>query len=142
MRFENNSQYEDIINMPRHMSKTHPQMPLSDRAAQFSPFAALTGHSAAIQETARLTDDFSELDEDGKAQLDETLRLIRERLPRKPEIEVIYFQPDLKKAGGAYVTVRGRVKKIDDYHRRIVLMDGTELSIENIFAVEFRDNPS
>ena len=137
MRYEKESEYEDIINMPRHESAAHPRMPLSDRAAQFSPFAALTGHGAAIQETARLTDTFSELDEDRKKQLDELLRLIRESQSLHPEIEVTYFQPDAKKSGGAYVTARGRVKKIDDYYRRIVFEDGTVIPMESIFSIDF-----
>lgn len=136
MRFEKASEYEDIIDMPHHVSGTHPQMPLSDRAAQFSLFAALTGHGAAIRETARLTDDFSELDEDRKEQLDELLWLIRENHSRQPEIEIIYFQPDSRKSGGAYVTARGRVKKIDDYYRRIVFADGTVIPMESIFSIE------
>ena len=139
MRYEKESEYEDIINMPRHVSKTHPQMPLSDRAAQFSPFAALTGHGAAIRETARLTEDFLELDEDRKRRLDELLWLIRENQVRQPEIEVTYFQPDSKKSGGAYMTVRGRVKKIDDYYHRIVFADGAVIPMETIFSIEFQD---
>ena len=139
MKFEKDSEYEDIINMPHHVSTTHPQMPLTDRAAQFSPFAALTGHGAAIQETARLTDAFRELDEDRKVQLDELLQLIRENQSRKSEIEVTYFQADSKKSGGAYVTVQGRVKKIDDYNHRILFADGTEVLMENILAIEYLD---
>lgn len=128
--------YDDIIHLPRHVSSRHPQMSLADRAAQFSPFAALTGHEAAIQETARLTDEFIELDEDQKAQLDERLRLLKENQFRKPEIEVTYFQPDGKKSGGAYVTVRGRVKKIDEYGRSIVFVDGTMIPMERVFSIE------
>ena len=139
MRFEKDSEYEDIIDMPHHVSTTHPQMPLSDRAAQFSPFAALTGHSAAIQETARLTDAFQELDEDRITQIDEQLQFIRENQSRKPEIDVTYFHPDSKKSGGAYVTVQGRVKKIDDYYHRVVFTDGTEILMESILAIECLD---
>lgn len=128
--------YDDIIHLPHHVSSRHPQMSLADRAAQFSPFAALTGHEAAIRETARLTDVFVELDDDRKAQLDEQLRLLKENQFREPEIEVTYFQPDEKKSGGAYVTARGRLKKIDEYGRRIVFMDGTMISVEQVFSIE------
>lgn len=103
--------YDDIIHLPHPVSPRHPQMPLADRAAQFSPFAALTGHDAAIRETARLTDSPVELEESGKEQLDRQLLLVQENLAQKPEIEVTYFQPDEKKSGGVYVTVCGRVKK-------------------------------
>lgn len=128
-------QYDDIINLPHHVSARHPQMPLADRAAQFSPFAALTGHEAAIKETARLTDAFVELDEDRKAELDEQLRLIKENQLQMPEIEVTYFQPDGKKTGGAYRTVRGRVKKVDEYSRQVLFMDGEVLSVEHLYSI-------
>ena len=114
--------YDDIIHLPHHVSTAHPPMPAADRAAQFSPFAALTGHEAAIRETARLTDERAELDENAKAVLDEKLRMIQEMLPAHPEITVTYFQPDAKKSGGAYVSVTGRVKKLDLY--RQCLFDG------------------
>ena len=135
MSFVNDHKYDDIINLPRPVSARHPQMPLPDRAAQFSPFAALTGHDAAIRETARLTDTFVELDEGRKQELDEQLQLIKENQSQKPEIEVTYFQPDLKKSGGAYMTFRGRVKKIDEYNHRILFTDGTVLSMETLFFI-------
>ena len=135
MSFVNDHKYDDIINLPHPVSARHPQMPLPDRAAQFSPFAALTGHDAAIRETARLTDTFVELDEGRKQELDEQLQLIKENQSQKPEIEVTYFQPDLKKSGGAYMTFRGRVKKIDEYNHRILFTDGTALSMETLFFI-------
>lgn len=143
MSFKNDHKYDDIINLPHHVSARHPQMSLSDRAAQFSPFAALTGHDAAIRETARLTDAFAELDEGRKAELDEQLQLIKENQSQKPEIEVTYFQPDLTKSGGAYMTFRGRVKKVDEYNRRIIFTDGTDLPMETLFSIRgelFREN--
>lgn len=127
--------YDDIIHLPHHVSKKHPQMSLLNRAAQFSPFAALTGHEDAINETARLTESFIELDEDKKEQLDEQLRLIRENLKQQPECEITYFKPDEKKDGGTYVTAHGRVKKIDEYERRIIFTDGTVLPIGHIFSI-------
>lgn len=136
MSDERGNKYDDMIGMPHHVSTRHPQMSLADRAAQFSPFAALTGHEAAILETARQTDAFIELDDDRKAQLDEQLCLLKESQFQRPEIKVTYFQPDAKKSGGAYMTVCGRVKKIDEYGHRIVFADGTVILAERIFAIE------
>lgn len=134
--------YDDIISLPHPVSKRHPQMSLLNRAAQFSPFAALTGHDAAIRESARLTDTLMELDEDLKEQLDEKLRLLRENLSQKPEIEATYFQPDERKNGGAYVTVRGQVKKIDEYGHRILFTDGTSFPLEHLFSLDGELFPS
>ena len=128
-------QYDDIIDLPHHVSPRHPQMPPADRAAQFSPFAALTGHEAAIKETARLTEAFAELDEDRKEELDEQLRLMKENQSQTPEIEVTCFRPDRQKAGGAYETVRGRVKKVDEYSRRVLLTDGTIIPVEHLYSI-------
>lgn len=135
MNLKGEHKYDDIINLPHYVSKKHPSMSLLNRAAQFSPFAALTGHNDAIQETARLTNSFIELSEDRKRQLDERLQLIRENLELEPEIEAIYFQPDGRKDGGAYVTVCGRVKRINGQERRIVFTDGTVLPIDYLFEI-------
>lgn len=135
MNLKDEHQYDDIINLPHHVSKKHPPMSLLSRAAQFSPFAALTGHNDAIQETARLTDSFIELSEERKEQLNEQLQLIRENLEQEPEIEVIYFRPDSRKDGGEYVTVCGRVKKISEHERRIFFTDGTVLPIDYLFEI-------
>ena len=134
--------YDDIIHLPHHVSKTHPQMPLLNRAAQFSPFAALTGHAAAIQEAARLTDPFIEPDESRKELLNAQLQMIKEKLEQKPKIEVTYFRPDSRKSGGAYVTFCGQVQKIDENSRRILFVDGTSIQIEYLYAIDgelFRD---
>lgn len=134
--------YDDIINLPHHVSTSHPQMPLLDRAAQFSPFAALTGHDAAIKEKQRLTDEWVELNEDRKELLDEKLQMIRESLLSEkdglnlPEIMFTYFKPDEKKRGGAYLSIRGKVKKIDEYSRQVILADGKALPIEHIVGIE------
>lgn len=135
MNRQSSHNYDDIIHLPHHVSKKHPQMPLLNRAAQFSPFAALTGHKEAIRETARRTDSFAELTEDRKAQLNEQLLLIRENLAQRPECEITCFQPDAKKSGGAYVTVRGRVKKIEENTRQIIFTDGTALPMEYLFSI-------
>ena len=128
------SRYEDIINLP--YPRKPRRMSNYDRAAQFSPFAALTGFEAAIQETARLTDRRIDLDEGGKALLDEKLRLIGENIQDAPEIRVTYFRPDLRKAGGAYVEKSGRVKKLDAYSRSIVFLDGAALRLEDISDIQ------
>lgn len=128
--------YDDIIHLPHHVSPTHPQMPLSDRAAQFSPFAALTGYEAAIRETERLTTEKVELDEEAKAALDEKLRLLAEHLPERPMVSITYFQPDERKDGGEYLTVTGSVKKIDGDTRAVVMMTGERIFIEDILEVE------
>ena len=136
---ENQShKYDDIIHLPHHVSARHPQMSLWNRAAQFAPFAALTGHREAVRETARQTDSFQDLNEDQKALLDERLRLIQEHLSENPEIEAVYFQPDGRKSGGAYVTFRGAVKKIDLYRRQILFTDGTALPTERLRSIEGR----
>ena len=128
--------YKDIINLPHHVSKKHPQMPAMNRAAQFAPFAALTGHGAAIAETARQTDSFMELDEDQKEQLDRQLGLIQRNLGQKPAIEATYFQPDARKAGGAYATAAGRIRKVDFYERMLVMEDGTEVPMKAVVGME------
>lgn len=130
------SRYEDIINLPRHVSARHPQMPLATRAAQFSPFAALAGHEEAIREAGRLTESFREPEEESRELLDNRLRHLQENLSVHPEVEVTYFQPDAQKSGGTYITVRGRVKKIDVGSGRMVFTDGTDLSLGSISSVE------
>lgn len=128
--------YDDIINLPHHVSAKHPQMELLDRAAQFSPFAALTGHEDSIRETARRTEEFLELEEDKKEQLDEKIHVLQENLWKKPEIIVTYFVPDEKKDGGAYVTYRGRIRKIDTYRHRLLFEDGTDVGMQYIFEID------
>lgn len=128
----NNKNYDDIINLPNPTSKKHPRMSLYDRAAQFSPFAALTGHDAAIRETARLTDEKVELDEDTLNRLNEQLNIIRNHIGTNESVSITYFFPDDRKSGGAYVTHSGTVKKIDEYERVIVMSDKTRIPIEQI----------
>lgn len=140
MKSEGQGSYDDIIDLPHPVSKRHPQMPLSDRAAQFAPFAALTGHDEAIRETARLTDSFVELDEEQREKLDQRLQMLLAEMGanplREPEIKATYFQPDEKKDGGAYVSVSGSVKKVDRYRRQIWFTDGTALTMENLISIE------
>lgn len=128
--------YDDIINLPHHTSTSRPHMSAHDRAAQFSPFAALTGYDAAITETGRLTDKRVELDEYRKADLNERLCKIQDQMDEQPEVSITYFQPDKKKSGGAYITVTGCVKKIDAYERTVVMQDDTKIPIEGIFEID------
>ena len=130
--------YDDIIDLPRHVSRTHAQMPLSSRAAQFSSFAALAGFDAAVSETARLTETRVELDRDALDALDGTVRALSEASAAggAPEAEFRFFVPDERKDGGRYETLRGAVEKIDAYERRIVLSDGQRLSLEDIVSIE------
>ena len=132
----NEHRYDDIINLPHHVSAVRKRMSMHDRAAQFSPFAALTGYDDAIDETARLTDKQFELSEDERNRLDEQLRLIADRIEEQPELEVTYFQPDELKEGGAYLTARGRVRRIDEYEREIVFGDGMRIGLEVIGEIK------
>ena len=133
---DNPHRYDDIIDLPHHVSTTHPQMAVSDRAAQFSPFAALTGYEAAVQETARLTNQKAELDENSKEVLDKKLKLVRENLGAHPAVEVTYFVPDERKEGGSYVTAGGRVRKIQEYEGNLVFLDGTRIPLDDIVEIE------
>lgn len=127
--------YDDIINLPHHISKKHPQMTLEARAAQFAPFAALTGYDDAVKETARLTNERIDLDDEAKIMLDAKLQVIREQLSEKPLVTITYFVPDAKKDGGKYVTIDGNVKKIDDYKHIIVLENNVEILISEIIDI-------
>ena len=128
--------YDDIINLPRHISKLHSPMPVADRAAQFMPFAALTGFEGALRETGRLTDAEPRLAEDATEGLDGKLQYLRERIGEHPEISVTYFQPDARKAGGAFVTAGGRIRKIDFYERVLVMEDGMAVPMKAVVGLE------
>ena len=126
------SKYDDIIGLPHHISQKHPQMPMQDRAAQFSPFAALTGHSSAIQETERLTSDWTELDEDELEELDRRFVWLRDHLSERPELQVLYFVPDQRKDGGNYVSAIGTIRKIDMAERFLQLTDGRRIPLDHV----------
>lgn len=128
--------YEDIINLPHHVSKTRPQMSMLDRAAQFSPFAALTGYDAAIKETGRLTDEKIELGEEAKAALDRKQAYLMEMIGEQPEISITYFLPDARKSGGAYVTITGNLKRFDEYERLMILTDSRKIPMDDIADIE------
>lgn len=140
MKMAYDHKYDDILYQPHHVSTKHPQMSLADRAAQFSPFAALTGHKEALFETGRLTDARVELDENMKAILDEKLRILleqaNERTDEQPDAVITYFVPDDKKSGGRYMTVQGRIKKVDEYGKWIKMLDGTEIPICDILEIQ------
>ena len=129
--------YSDIINLPHHVSRNHPQMPMMARAAQFAPFAALTGYDAVIRETARLTEGQVELEEYNNERLNRKYAELMTILDSHPEITVSYFKPDEHKAGGAYVTVTGQLKKIDTYEQIMKMEDGTVIPIGSIMDLQF-----
>ena len=131
-----NGKYDEIMGLPHHVSKTRPQMPMSDRAAQFAPFAALTGYDAAIKETGRLTDERIELDVEALSALDMKYQLLMEALDEAPEVTITYFRPDERKAGGKYVSAVGAVKKIDDFERRITMRDGTRIPMDDVLSID------
>ena len=131
-----NRKYDEIMGLPHHVSKTRPQMPMSDRAAQFAPFAALTGYDAAIKETGRLTDERIELDVEALSALDMKYQILMEALDEAPEVTITYFQPDERKAGGKYVSAVGAVKKIDDFERRITMRDGTRIPMDDVLSID------
>jgi len=131
-----NGKYDEIMGLPHHVSKTRPQMPMSDRAAQFAPFAALTGYDSAIKETGRLTDERIELDEGALTALNMRYQLLMDALDEAPEVTITYFQPDERKAGGKYVSAVGTVKKIDDFERRITMRDGTRIPMDDVLSID------
>ena len=132
---KNSGKYDDIINLPHHVSKKHPRMSKEARAAQFAPFAALTGYDDVIKETARLTSERIEINEELKAILDAKLQIIHDKVSAKPEVTFTYFVPDTKKDGGSYVTVTGKVIKIDEFSQKIILENRTEIPIPEIVDI-------
>ena len=130
------NKYDDIINLPHHVSKTRPQMSMHDRAAQFSPFSALTGYDAAIKETGRRTEKRIEPDEDELQILNMKLKLLIDNIDEEPEVTFTYFKPDERKAGGAYLTASGTVKKIDDFERIIFMENGTKIPMDDVLSIE------
>ena len=129
--------YDDIINLPHHVSSRHPQMPMMNRAAQFSPFAALTGYEDAVRETARLTDEKIELDEYEKEELDRKIQWIGSHLDEHIPVSITYFQPDDRKAGGTYEEIIDTIRKINVYEHEILLTKGTKIPIMNILLMDF-----
>lgn len=129
--------YEDIIDLPHHVSRTRSPMSLHDRAAQFAPFAALSGYEDAVRETARLTDSRATLDECEKQLLNDRLCLLAEQPDAAGEVSITYFHPDTRKEGGAYLTIRAAVREVDEYGRTVLMAGGERIPFGNIFAIEF-----
>ena len=129
------SEYDDIINLPHHQSSKRSHMRNYQRAAQFAPFAALTGYDAAIDETARLTDQKLGLSDEQADQLNVQIQRIVENIADKPQVEINYFVPDNRKSGGEYVTVTGCVRRVDDHNREIVFTDGLTVKIDDVWNI-------
>ena len=128
--------YDDIFNLPHHVSNTRPHMSMHDRAAQFSPFAALTGYDDTVRETARLTDEKLELTADRINDLNQKIAFLKEHAEERPEITVEYFIPDEKKSGGKYVTLLGKFRRIDEYNHNMVFTSGEEIPLNDIFEID------
>lgn len=128
--------YADIINLPHHELTTRQRMPRINRAASFAPFAALTGYDDAVRETARLTSERIELDEGTKEILNNKLRIALDKAGERPEISITYFLPDKKKSGGAYVTVKAVIKRIDEFERLVIFTDKSSIPIDDIYEIE------
>lgn len=129
--------YDDIINLPHHVSKRYSQMSIKERAAQFAPFAALVGYEDAVEETARLTDKRIELDEEAKNILDMKLQMLKDQMKVQiyPNVTIMYFVPDLKKDGGKYIQISGVIKKVDEIRQLIILDDKTEIPINEVISI-------
>lgn len=126
------SKYDDIIGLEHHVSKTHPHMSVADRAAQFAPFAALTGYEEVIDEAGRLTQQRIQADEDRLAELDDALRAV---LAQGGAVKLVYFVEDDRKEGGSYRTIVGRIRKVDEVGRRLIMEDGTAISTDCIIEL-------
>ena len=128
--------YEDIVNLPPHISKRYPQPSMMDRAARFAPFAAITGYEEMVLEEARVTEERVDLDEGALSLLNEKLNMIRELLDEEPEVTITYFEPDKKKSGGSYVSVTGTVKRIDEYEYSVLMNDSKQIPIGEIYDIQ------
>ena len=129
------SDYDDIINLPHHQSKNHPHMSMHDRAAQFAPFAALTGYDDAIKEARRLTDSKPELDENQLEELDQKLADLMTRIEEHPKVTITYFEPDDNKDGGEYIAYDGRLSKIDYAGKALIFEDNKTISLSDILKI-------
>ena len=130
------NEYDDIINLPHHQSSKRPHMNNHQRAAQFAPFAALTGYDSAIDETARLTDQKLELTDEQADHLNAQIQRIIENITDKPQVEITYFVPDNRKSGGEYMTVTGSVRRVDDHNREIVFVDGMTVKFDDVWNIK------
>lgn len=130
--------YDDIINMQHHVSKKHPQMSLEQRAAQFGAFSALKGYNSQIEEASKQTEDKHELTEFAKDELDIKLQFLQNNINKHLQIEICFFEEDEKKNGGKYNTAIGKLIKIDNYNKKLILENGLELYINNIYSIEYK----
>lgn len=128
--------YKDIIHLPRRISPVHAPMPRNLRAAQFAPFAALAGYGEVIRECGRLTEERKELSEEFAEELRRKLNTLARQIPERPSLQITWFEPDKKKAGGAYRGTAGRLKNLDLRRRRLELDDGTSIPIDDIVEIE------
>lgn len=129
------NKYKDIINLPHHVSKTRKPMSLYNRAAQFAPFAALTGYDDAIKETARLTEEKIELSDELKNMLNQKIKLIIENIKLQPEVAITYYVPDNKKSGGVYKTISGNVKRIDEVEKCIIFTNKLKIKVSDLLNI-------
>ena len=129
------SKYEDIVSLPHHISKVYPKMSRVARAAQFAPFAALTGYDNKVKETSRITGKRKIVEADLKLIINKKLQIIQENIYTKPMVTITYFVPDKIKDGGEYVTVTGNIKKIDNYNKAIIFTDNTNIFINEILEI-------
>ena len=136
MRENDEHRYDDMLELPHHVSAKHPRMSRRDRAAQFSPFKALAGYEDAVREAARQTEEQIKLDDDALSILNAKLQILRRKIKSRPEIALTYFVPDRKKNGGDYVTVTGNVRQIDEIEKTLLLTDGSAIPIRDIIDLE------
>ena len=129
------NKYKDIINLPHHAPKTRKPMSLYNRAAQFAPFAALTGYDDAIKETARLTEERIELSDELKNMLNQKIKLIIENIKLQPEVAITYYVPDNKKSGGVYKTISGNVKRIDEVEKCIIFTNKLKIKVSDMLNI-------
>lgn len=134
--------YDDIINLEHHISSKHKRMTIKERAAQFAPFSALTGYSDAIKETARITDEKIELDENQKKIINSKLQIIKNKIDLKPTISLVCFKQDKKKQGGSYITIKGTIKKIDIQNQKIIMDDNKKIDINDLIDIKINIIPN
>ncbi len=130
------SKYDDIISLPHHKSKTHRHMSLSERAAQFAPFAALTGFEETLDEVNRITETKKELSDDEKEIINQKLLMILDNLPERIDVEITYFEKDKNKSGGHYLTLKSSIKRIDEINHQLIMSNNKKISIDNILDIK------
>lgn len=134
------NKYDDIIDLPHHVSKTRKPMSLYNRAAQFAPFAALTGYDDAIEETARLTETKVELSDELKNDLNQKINFIKNNIKVHPEITIKYFVLDNKKSGGIYKSLTSIIKKVDDFNKCLIFADNTNVYFDDIISITWQSD--